>query len=35
MSKSSPVVLEPTVRMKKLVSVANDFNVDKNVPIRR
>jgi len=28
-------VEEPTVRMKRLVAVANDFRVDRNLPIRR
>ena len=28
-------VEEPTVRMKRLVTAANDFRVDRNLPIRR
>ena len=28
-------VEEPAVRMKRLVAVANDFRVDRSLPIRR
>ncbi len=32
---SKAIDMEPDARMKRIVSFANEFNVDRNTPIRR